>query len=254
MAIYIAGSFVVLAGLWFWYSWRYQVLPQSAIYLLDDIPEPKKNERIIVFSPHPDDETIAAGGYIAAAAHNGAEVWMVLVTDGNRHGLEQKRYDEFRRSADILGVKRRNLFFLNYADGTLSKQNTTMLESRFSRIVAKIKPDIIIAPHKNDHHADHAIIGKAISNIATKKIVVYYYLVHHARFPLPRKFDPEFYLLPPIKMISFDQKWYRFMIARVNEDIKHEAVLQYKTQLRFPPLRNLLLGLIRRNELFVKDE
>jgi LmbE family N-acetylglucosaminyl deacetylase len=40
-------------------------------------------QRVLVIAPHPDDETLAAGGLIQAALANGAQVKVVLVTNGD---------------------------------------------------------------------------------------------------------------------------------------------------------------------------
>jgi hypothetical protein len=55
------------------------VMAQSAAAALPDVVIPQSGQRILVFSPHPDDETIGAGGYIAQSIENGADVRIVLV-------------------------------------------------------------------------------------------------------------------------------------------------------------------------------
>ena len=80
------------------------VMAQSAAAALPDVVIPQSGQRILVFSPHPDDETIGAGGYIAQSIENGADVRIVLVTDGDFHGNEDVRYAEFKKASQILGV------------------------------------------------------------------------------------------------------------------------------------------------------
>lgn len=240
----------LIAG-WLFYSWYFQVLPQAAINILDDIQVPTVGEKVLVFSPHPDDETIGVGGYITSSTKNGSSIWIVLVTDGNKHHLESERYEEFKKTTSLLGVPEQNLFFLGYPDGHLKEQDLNKVKSQFEDIVSEIQPQIIFAPHPQDHHPDHATTGELIQSIATdKKIILYQYLVHHAHFPRPKKLASDLYLLPPIRMISFDKSWKRFMLPQDIEDTKHKAVLEYHTQLRVPVLKKLLLGLIRKNELF----
>ena len=102
-----------------YYEKATQVLPQAAIHFLEDVRLPQTGEKVLVFAPHPDDETIGAGGYIRESVDRGAVVRIILVTDGNKHNLEAKRYQEFRNAARILGVKPRDLIFLNHPDGQL---------------------------------------------------------------------------------------------------------------------------------------
>lgn len=233
------------------YALRFQVLPQVAINLLDALPPPTASARLLVFSPHPDDETIAAGGLIARAQKNGAAVWVVLVTDGNRHGLENKRYSEFERALAELGVAPDHLIFLNYPDGQLKNQTPAELEGRFRTIIGQIKPTIIVFPHPRDSHPDHAATGRAVTKVTAGLAVTRYeYLVHHPRFPQPFGYAPNRYLLPPNDVITFDRTWVQLPLDTAAEAQKYRAVKMYTSQLRLPTLRRLLYGLVRQNELF----
>lgn len=246
VAILIAALGSVLA-----YSWYFQTLPQPSIYLLDDVHTPGPADRILVFSPHPDDETIGAGGYIAQATQAQAQVWIVLVTNGNKRHLEEKRYQEFEQATATLGVPQEHLVFLEYPDGSLARQNLTTMRQRFQSIIENVNPTVVITPYPADSHPDHATVGRvSIAALDHKSVLLYEYLVHHPGFPQPRKFDPALFILPPIRLIAFDTQWQRFVLNERQQDLKHQAVLQYRTQLRVPGVRSLLLSLVRENELF----
>jgi len=113
----LIALFILALALYIFYNWYYRSVPQSGIYALPKIPEPKSSDTILIFSPHPDDETIATGGYIKAATSAGANVWIVLVTDGNKHHLEKIRYNEFEKATTALDVSFNHLIYLNYPDG-----------------------------------------------------------------------------------------------------------------------------------------
>jgi hypothetical protein len=102
---------LILGIAWFFYAWYFKNLPQVAISLFDEIPSASEGQKIIVFSPHPDDETISLRGYIKSSIENKARVWIVLITDGNKHHLESQRYEEFLKTTRLLGVPEENLFF-----------------------------------------------------------------------------------------------------------------------------------------------
>lgn len=83
---------------------------------------------LVCFHAHPDDESIATGGTIARAVHEGHRVVLVIATDGD-HGevpddlapgetLADRRRAETRRSADVLGAHR--VEFLGYADSGMT--------------------------------------------------------------------------------------------------------------------------------------
>lgn len=96
---------------------------------------PRSSDRIVVFSPHPDDESLACGGLIARARRAGATVDVVFLTngDGFRVAVQREyrvlraepgdfvrfallRQDEARRALSMLGVSPEHAHFLGYAD------------------------------------------------------------------------------------------------------------------------------------------
>ncbi|MCL5006991.1 MAG: PIG-L family deacetylase [Patescibacteria group bacterium] len=250
LALFFGIAVVALS--WTLYSWYYQSLPQAAIYVLNEMPALSAGERILIFSPHPDDETVAAGGFIAASVKDGAQVWVVLVTNGNKHGLEYSRYDEFIKATGALGVPESNLFFLGYPDGGLSRVNPASLRMNLENIIDQINPTIILAPIPADYNLDHRTLGQAVEQITSgSQEKVYYYLVHYPHFPMPQSYAPNTYLLPPLRLLNSGETWRKFVLSSTTEGMKRNAVLEYKSQLANPFLQSLLLGMIRKNELFV---
>ncbi|HLY38721.1 MAG TPA: PIG-L family deacetylase [Candidatus Binatia bacterium] len=94
--------------------------------------------RVIVFAPHPDDETIGVGGLIARLSRAGAPLRVVFMTngDGYERAVEQDLDVEHPSEADYLtfgavrqreataavahlGVSRREIRFLGFPDGGL---------------------------------------------------------------------------------------------------------------------------------------
>lgn len=235
------------------YSRYTQVLPQSAIYFLNEAALPQPGQKVLVFSPHPDDESIAAGGYIYDAEKNGAQVKIVLVTDGNKHHLRDKRYAEFKKATAILGVATSDLVFLNHPDGRLRNENKQILQKEFQDNIGLFKPDIIVYPSPSDTHPDHGYTGELVEKVLKDDNYNkpgYQYLVHHNHFPQPKRFAPDLYLLPPLSLISFDNEWKRHMLTAETERKKLEAVQTYQSQLKTPILRSVILSSIRKNELF----
>ncbi len=216
----------VLGSIAFYLFVRPAVLPQATIFFLDDIELPTMGQKVLVFAPHPDDETIGAGGYIAASLRNGASVKIVLVTDGSK-GVNNNtyiRYMEFKKATAILGVVEDDLVFLDFTDGRLRSQANKVLYNRIKEQIELFDPDIVISPDVRDEHPDHAVTGEVIQQIMEEEgfnRTWYQYLVHYDYFfPQPRKFDPSLYLLPPIKLIDFDKSWHRFMLTQPIQDLK----------------------------------
>lgn len=55
------------------------------------MPGPTSQDRVLVLAPHPDDEVIGCGGYLAMAVRAGAQVRVVVVTSGEGFSLAAER-------------------------------------------------------------------------------------------------------------------------------------------------------------------
>jgi LmbE family N-acetylglucosaminyl deacetylase len=245
---------VLFLGGFFYHQEVPSVLAQSAVDSLPNITVPAADQRVLVISPHPDDETIGAGGYIAAARKAGAEVRIVLVTDGNRHGQGATRNTEFTKATQILGVPPSDLVLLNFPDGTLAREGGVALRTGLENQVEQYRPDIVVYPDRRDANPDHYTIGRLMDDVLDAQpssVVRYEYLVHFAIvYPRPRKYDPNLYLMPPRHLLTFDRSWHRLALSQDVEDAKKNAIFAYRTQLNSPWLKGILLSSVRKNELF----
>jgi len=280
----ILGILVVIVVAAFWYFRANPVMPQMTIYFLSEVNLPLQGDTVLVFAPHPDDETIACGGYINESVKRGAEVHIVLVTDGNRRNLQVLRYLEFDNATRTLGVPKENLVYLNYPDSRLVFENYEKLKVVLAEQIEKVQPDILLYPHPNDTHKDHSTVGKIIEEIMqqmkekvevkeylsgyedlvkeevweelevvgkiAERITCYKYLVHHAYFPYPKKYAPELFVLPPLDLVTIEGGWEKFMLSEETKKTKERALRAYVSQLRNPLLKNLLEASIRENEIF----
>lgn len=278
---------IVIAISAFGYFRANPVLPQMTIFFLNEVKMPESDDTILIFTPHPDDETIACGGYINQSIKMGAKVYIVLVTDGNRRNLRDLRYVEFENATSALGVPKSNLIYLNYPDSRLALVNPVELKKILEEQILIYQPDILFYPHPKDYHKDHATIGKTVEEILTEmkekaemmgylveyediikedvweklnlikkisqNISIYKYLVHHGYFPHPKKYAPDLYVLPPLDLVTIDGGWEKFMLSEEIKSNKERALRAYMSQLRNPLLKNLLEASIRENELFAVD-
>lgn len=231
----------------FWYS---QIVPQAFIHLMDKIPYPERGQRILVIAPHPDDESIAAGGYVTTALRRGAEVWVVLVTDGNRRGKFRRRIQEFSRACSVLGIPADHRIYWHYSDNSLRMKHQSEIRKGLNKIMSEIKPHIVISPHEKDTHRDHRVIGRAAEGLALRhKCIFYKYLIHFPYFPSPMRRKSEKYLLPPLRLM-FENDWQVFYLSLLGQELKEEAIKEYRSQMHFPALDNLLFSFLRKNEMF----
>jgi LmbE family N-acetylglucosaminyl deacetylase len=229
------------------------VMAQDAAAALPDVVMPQSGQRVLVFSPHPDDESIGIGGYIAQSIENGAIVEIVLVTNGDFHGNEQVRYAEFKKATHILGVPESNLVFLGFPDGKLDEIDPAVFSVTLQSQIEQFNPNIIIYPDVQDANPDHSTIGKAVQKILAadpQQIISYEYLVHFKLiWPRPRELAPNLDLSPPARLINEDTTWEKVPLSQNIENIKSEAIHTYRSQLENEWLHGLVLSSIRKNEL-----
>ena len=124
--------------------------------------------RIIGFGAHPDDNEFRAGGVAALWATQGHHVKFVSVTNGDighfqmaGGPLAQRRINEVRRCAEILGITTQ---VLDIHDGELMPT----LENRrtITRLIREWKADIVMAHRPNDYHPDHRYTGVLVQDAA----------------------------------------------------------------------------------------
>src|SRR5215207_5689622 len=113
--------------------------------------------RIMIISPHPDDESIGCGGTIQKHVSEGDVVQIELLTSGERGGhdlneteVARIREEEALAAAAILGIA--HIEFYRQPDGDL--RATPALVDRLSNRISNWKPDIIYVPHSAEQHPD----------------------------------------------------------------------------------------------------
>lgn len=123
--------------------------------------EEYKLMRILVVSPHADDETIGMGATIARYAEEGHEVVVAVMTghgDEEPHPIwPQETWDtvraEAREAHGILGVKQ--VLFHEIPAARVADQPVWKLNKITDEVVASVRPDMLFVPFPFDLHKDH---------------------------------------------------------------------------------------------------
>ncbi len=108
-----------------------------------------KDTRLMVFSPHPDDESLGAAGLIQRVIETGGSVRVVFVTNGdgfpeavemgdhisNPTARDFREYGEDRmeeslKALSILGMKENDIIFLRFPDGGLTALRSKHAEKK----------------------------------------------------------------------------------------------------------------------------
>ncbi|WP_168797514.1 PIG-L family deacetylase [Neolewinella litorea] len=122
----------------------------------------------IVFSPHPDDESLGCGGLILHLTDRGQEVRVVFVSDGSMSHPNSQKFSSEERTAlrerealaacSVLGVPEDRVHFLRLPDGRVPGEGhpafAPAVES-MTEMVRQWSPDTFVVPWRRDLHEDH---------------------------------------------------------------------------------------------------
>ena len=129
--------------------------------------------RLVVVSPHPDDETLGCGGVIAEARRRGVPVQVLSVTDGEACYADDPEWPpgrtrsvrraELRTALATLGVEDDALVTLDIGDGDVA--------GREDALAATLEPllaprDVVLTTWRFDGHPDHEATARATARAA----------------------------------------------------------------------------------------
>ena len=124
-----------------------------------------KKRRVLILSPHPDDEAIGCGGTLRWHVEQGDSVQVIFLTSGE-HGVRGRdaretshcREKEAKAAAKVLGY--RSLEFWGEPDGAMKL--TRPLLRRMKEKLRSWKPGLVYAPHPREMHPDHRATARLI--------------------------------------------------------------------------------------------
>jgi len=157
-----------------------QSYPPEPPYEGEDRIESWRGKRILVVTPHPDDETFTTGGTLALLSRGNNMIRIVVHTNDNagsrdpsmtHERLEAIRRAEEEKACEILGIPRESIVWLGHDDGMLEYVDRRELTRQVAREIRRFKPDALFAPdpgapfeqyHKSDHRAATFVTVDAI--------------------------------------------------------------------------------------------
>ncbi|MDQ2891202.1 MAG: PIG-L family deacetylase [Gemmatimonadota bacterium] len=133
---------------------------------------------IVIVAPHPDDESLAAGGLIQRARARGARVAVVFMTDGDMNPWPQRaaetravigrsdrvrwgrrRRAEAHAALTVLGVHADAVHVLGMADMGLTEalaRDPAGASVPVATLLHELAPDLVVLPSLYDTHPDHS--------------------------------------------------------------------------------------------------
>lgn len=124
---------------------------------------------VLIFTPHPDDDTFACGGIMAILAKNKNRVIVAIYTNDNKGSrdpemtserLAQIRKAEEEAACEVLGIPKDNILWLGYEDGDLEYADPQRLRGEACKIIKQYRPDAVFSidpghPYELWHKTDH---------------------------------------------------------------------------------------------------
>ncbi len=140
-----------------------------------------RDDRLLVFAPHPDDETLACGALIQRALAAGAAVHVVIATNGDANPWPQRlverrwhldresvarwgamRAGEARAALRVLGLDEAHVQFLHWPDQGLTArlvQDGQDSVAELATLIRLHRPTLVAMPSVRDSHPDHSALA-----------------------------------------------------------------------------------------------
>ena len=116
--------------------------------------------KILTIAVHPDDETLGCGGALLKHKANGDKIhWLICTTLNNNHSYFKNRESEIKKVSKIYNFD--SVHRLQFETTKIDQYSMSEIIGQISKIIKKVKPNIIYLPFKDDVHTDHKKIFEA---------------------------------------------------------------------------------------------
>ncbi|MFD0780426.1 PIG-L family deacetylase [Microbacterium koreense] len=169
-------------------------------------------DRLLVIAAHPDDETLAASGLIAAAHSAGVATSVLILTDGQsasggeaRSLAVQRRIESIEALAELTDGA--PVQFAGLVDGTL-RENRSLVRRAITDALSEVDATdiVIVAPWWGDGHRDHRIAGEVAREFVGPGVRVFGYPLWLWHWGDPRAIDTEGWHMLPLDERARDAK------------------------------------------------
>ena len=159
--------------------------------------------------PHPDDVELGCGGSIAKYSKSNVNIYYLIISPAIEDPRNKNILQEMENAAEILGLKRENIFVLKYPRRVLHDFRADIRQDLI-RVVKEVEPDVIFTTTPDDLHQDHSVIGEEILRLFRERSVIGYEVIRSS--------------------INFAANFY-IELTEEHIDRKIRALMEYKSQL-----------------------
>ncbi|MFF2752171.1 PIG-L deacetylase family protein [Psychrobacillus sp. NPDC058041] len=120
------------------------------------------NKKIIVVTPHPDDETLGCGGTLLKYKKQNQQLyWLIVTRMGNTFSDERKQQRQ-KEICDVASCYQFDeVFQLEFPTSELDRIPMGDLVKNISNVFTKVQPHIVFVPYPGDIHSDHKAVFDA---------------------------------------------------------------------------------------------
>jgi LmbE family N-acetylglucosaminyl deacetylase len=128
-----------------------------------------EGQSVMLFTPHPDDDTFCCAGTLFKLVHNHNTVRIVIYTNDDKGSYDPDmtserlagiRMHEEEAACRIIGIPKENIIWLPYHDGMLEYADARDLVEQVTGLIRKYRPQVVLSVdpgaeyvrwHKTDH-------------------------------------------------------------------------------------------------------
>lgn len=180
-------------------------------------------DKVLIISPHPDDEVFGCGGLMQSLVQSGKQVEVIIMSRGeaihrpccpNEESVIVEARAELTDAANgVLGVLPEHIHRLDFPDGDFASAiGDETLISALDHLIKAIAPTAVFIPHPYENSPDHVAATQIVESILQRyPIKTFYYCVW------------TWYHMPLYKMLKLKYKKSR-LLRVANREAKNKAI------------------------------
>lgn len=189
-------------------------------------------DRVLIIAAHPDDEVLGMGGTIAKYAAAGAQIALLIVTDGSSAQYQgsgdiaaviEKKKKETEACAAILGIQ--SIYYGGLPDMKLDATPHIQINAAIEKVVEEFAPNIVYTHFYGDVNKDHQCVYEStlvacrpLAGQVVKRLFAY-------SVPSSTEWNVQ------REKTAFMPNWFEDISGGFAEK-KYEAFAKYETELR----------------------
>ena len=145
--------------------------------------------KVLIISPHPDDEVFGCGGLMQSLVQAGKQVEVIILSRGEaihrpccpneENNIVQARAELTDAANGVLGIAPEHIHRLDFPDGRFSsiKEDDDVVKT-LSDLVREIAPTEVFIPHPYENSPDHVAATQLVEQVSQEYVgKIYYYCV-----------------------------------------------------------------------------